>query len=287
MHLLKNHGLLILRRICDHIVDEFGIAWPESTAATRKNDQSNPKTSDSTDDNLAGSNVVEPLSIESFHRVIDLLKRTGLPDATVLSSSIQQVLDSLKIGQDNLNSLSVFYSPLENLSVNNLGLTIPVFHSSDNKRERDERLKSNELAIQYEMLLKESVLDIKTSTDPLKTITNATLAATCLFAQIIIGWPVTAPGKCVPELIEWLFEASKLNEDNVDDKNGGSKSNKSHSAALKLLQSSTVLNDLSKLAAYISEKVRSGHASEDESNIHTYLKNMLEVGSQCRKQLYV
>ncbi|CAH8875629.1 unnamed protein product [Trichobilharzia szidati] len=289
MHLLKNHGLLILRPICDHIAYEFGIAWPELTAAIRKTDQSNLKASDSTDDadNLTSSNVVEPLSIESFHRLIDLLKRTSLPDAILLSSAIQQVLDSLKIGQDNLNSLSVFYSSLENLSVNNLGLTIPVFRSSDNKRGRDERLKSNELAIQYEMLLKESVLDVKTSTEPLKTITNATLAATCLFAQIIIGWPVTAPGKCVPELIEWLFEASKLNEENVDKNDNDSKSNQSHSTALKLLQSSTVLNDLSKLAAYISEKVRSGHASEDESNIHAYLKNMLEVGSQCRKQLYV
>ncbi|CAH8640798.1 unnamed protein product [Heterobilharzia americana] len=281
IHLLKNHGLLILRRICDYIVHEFGIAWPESTTP-RKADHLNSQSSHP--DNAAGPSTIEPLSIESFHRLNDLLKRTGLQDATLLSTAIQQVLDSLKVGQDSPKSLSTFYTSLENLSVNNLGLTIPAFHSSDNKRERDERLKANELAVQVEIQLKESVRSASSCDDLLKAATTATLAATCLFAQIIIGWPVIAPGKCVPELIEWLFEA--LQPKDESQVTSGSKSN-SHTAALRILQSSTVLDDLNKVAVYISEKVRSGNTSEDESNIHTYLKNMLEVGSQCRKQLYL
>ncbi|CAH8575097.1 unnamed protein product [Schistosoma turkestanicum] len=284
LHLLKNYGMPIIRQLCDHISYEFGISWPEST--TSKNDPSKISSSDPTQNNSVKSNISESLSVESYHRLIELLKLTGLPDATSISSAIHQVLDSFKVGQNNLTSLEVFYTSIKNLSVDTLGLTLSVFHSPNghnSKRERDERLKANELAIQVEMQLKESVCNAKTNNDLLKASTIATLAATCLFAQIINGWPVTAPGKCVPELIDWLFETLK-SEDELEC-NNNMKSN-SHIAALKILQASNVLHDLNKVAIYISEKVRSGNVSDEEANIQTYLKHILDVGTQCRKQLY-
>ncbi|CAH8675430.1 unnamed protein product [Schistosoma haematobium] len=283
VHLLKNYGMPILRQLCDYISYEFGIPWPEST--TSKNDLSKTNSSDSTQNNNVKSNITESLSIESYHRLLELLKHTSLPDAVSISSAIQQVLDSFKVGQNNLTSLNAFYTSIKNLSVDVLGLTISVFHSSNshnNKRERDERLKANELAIQVEMQLKESVCDAKINNDLLKVATTATLAATCLFAQIINGWPVTAPGKCVPELIDWFCEALKFKTEL--ESNSNEKSN-SHITALKTLQASNVLDDLSKLANYISEKVRSGNVFE-ESDIQAHLKHILDVGIQCRKQLY-
>ncbi|CAH8657289.1 unnamed protein product [Schistosoma margrebowiei] len=283
VHLLKNYGMPILRQLCDYISYEFGIPWPEST--TSKNDLSKTNSSDSTQNNNVKSNITESLSSESYHRLLELLKHTSLPDAVSISSAIQQVLDSFKVGQNNLTSLDTFYTSIKNLSVDVLGLTISVFHSSNshnNKRERDERLKANELAIQVEMQLKESVCDAKINNDLLKVATTATLAATCLFAQIINGWPVTAPGKCVPELIDWFFEALKFKTEL--ESNSNEKSN-SHITALKTLQASNVLDDLSKLANYISEKVRSGNVFE-ESDIQAHLKHILDVGIQCRRQLY-
>ncbi|CAH8670267.1 unnamed protein product [Schistosoma haematobium] len=283
VHLLKNYGMPILRQLCDYISYEFGIPWPEST--TNKNDLSKTNSSDSTQNNNVKSNITESLSIESYHRLLELLKHTSLPDAVSISSAIQQVLDSFKVGQNNLTSLNAFYTSIKNLSFDVLGLTISVFHSSNshnNKRERDERLKANELAIQVEMQLKESVCDAKINNDLLKVATTATLAATCLFAQIINGWPVTAPGKCVPELIDWFCEALKFKTEL--ESNSNEKSN-SHITALKTLQASNVLDDLSKLANYISEKVRSGNVFE-ESDIQAHLKHILDVGIQCRKQLY-
>ncbi|VDP84371.1 unnamed protein product [Schistosoma mattheei] len=284
VHLLKNYGMPILRQLCDYISYEFGIPWPEST--TSKNDLSKTNSSDSTQNNNIKSNITESLSIESYHRLLELLKHTSLPDAVSISSAIQQVLDSFKVGQNNLTSLDAFYTSIKNLSVDVLGLTISVFHSSNshnNKRERDERLKANELAIQVEMQLKESVCDAKINNDLLKVATTATLAATCLFAQIINGWPVTAPGKCVPELIDWFYEALKFKTEL--ESNSNEKSN-SHITALKTLQASNVLDDLSKLANYISEKVRSGNVFEEESDIQAHLKHILDVGIQCRRQLY-
>lgn len=284
IHLLKNYGMPIVRQLCDHISYEFGIPWPGST--TSKNGPLKTNSSDSTQNNNVKSNITESLSIESYHRLIELLKHTNLPDAVSISSAIQQVLDSFKVGQNNLTSLDTFYTPIKNLSVDILGLTISVFHppnSHNNKRERDERLKANELAIQVEMQLKESVCNAKINNDLLKVATTATLAATCLFAQIINGWPVTAPGKCVPELIDWLFEALKSKTEL--ESNSNAKSN-SHVTALKILQASNVLDDLSKVANYISEKVRSGNVFDEESDIQAYLKHILDVGIQCRRQLY-
>ncbi|CAI2736053.1 unnamed protein product [Schistosoma spindalis] len=284
VHLLKNYGMPIVRQLCDYISYEFGIPWPEST--TSKNDLLKTNSSDLTQNNNVKSNITESLSIESYHRLLELLKQTCLPDAVSISSAIQQVLDSFKVGQNNLTSLDTFYTSIKNLSVEVLGLTVSVFHSPNshnNKRERDERLKANELAIQVEIQLKESVCNAKINNDFLKVATTATVAATCLFAQIVNGWPVTAPGKCVPELIDWLFEALKSKSEL--ESNSNEKLN-SHITALKTLQASNVLDDLSKLANYISEKVRSGNVFEEESDIQAHLKHILDVGVQCRRQLY-
>ncbi|KAK4474648.1 hypothetical protein MN116_001782 [Schistosoma mekongi] len=283
LHLLKNHGMPVIRQLCDYISYEFGIPWPESV--TSNNDLLKMNSSDPTQNNSVKSNITESLCIGSYHSLMELLKNTGLPDALSVSGAIQQVMDSFKVGQNNLTSLDVFFTSIKNLSVDKLGLAVSVFHSSNssNKREREERLKANELAVQVEIKLKESVYSAKNDGDFLKAATTATLSATCLFAQIVCGWPVASPGKCVPELIDWLIETLKLKDESEDGNNA--KSN-SHVTALKILQVSNVLNDLNSVANYISEKVRFENVSEEESSIQAYLEHILEVGIQCRKQLY-
>ncbi|KAG5450799.1 hypothetical protein CSKR_101405 [Clonorchis sinensis] len=170
-----------------------------------------------------------------------------------------------------------YYLAVEALATDHTGINLPTLHARvDNKRKKEERSKANELALQVELQLQTALEALHKEAD-MRLAATASLAAVCLFAQVATGWPVTAPGKCVPDLVGWLsdFVSSRRSANNS--------SEATTSPALQALLNSTAIPDLVELTALISQHMHSGIDISLNTELGTKFDQLVNVAKQCRK----
>ncbi|KAF5399881.1 E3 UFM1-protein ligase 1 [Paragonimus heterotremus] len=277
-HLVKNHGACLVDRLCAHLAQYYDIAWPTSAkpvpfAEGDKDvcEHTVPKEMD----------FLTPLNAEQRYQLVDLLKRYGSNDAVQAALVLQELLEKMRAIQSSNVGLSDYYSSVEKLATSHIGLSLSVLNPrTDNKRKREERAKANELAVQFENQLHEA-LDNWDYNSCINAAATATLAAACLFAQVVTGWPVTAPGKCVPELISWLsdFVHSKRQQ------TPGRGQPSSLSAAIQLLVTSSAVDNLSSLTRRITEHMRSQIDHSLDSELKQLIEQLVDTAKDCRKLL--
>lgn len=271
-HLLKHRAIPLISILGTYLAYEFNVTWPETKteAATVNANGDNP---------LSTSKMIDPVEVtnpESFYHLAQLLKRTSIPDAINASAALRDLVEVIR---HSTTDLSDFYFAFKILAVDHLCFNLTCLSArSNNKRDREKQLKADELAIQLECQLKTILAEENSTTESLLQLaTNATLAATCLFAQIMTGWPITAPGKCVPDLITWISDSLSSAESTP----------KPLPSAITILLNSNAIESLKKLASYITEQLRSPNDNFlTVENISQPIEQIADIVTKCRKQLY-
>ncbi|KAF8565283.1 hypothetical protein P879_09122 [Paragonimus westermani] len=277
-HLVKNHGACLVDRLCAHLAQYYDIVWPVSAKPVPLAEGDKDVCEHTV---LKEMDFLTPLNAEQRYHLVDLLKQCGSNDAVQAALVLQELLEKMRAIQSSNVSLNEYYSSVEKLATSHIGLSLSVLNPrQDNKRKREERAKANELAVQFEAQL-HGALDNLNSGSSINAAATATLAAACLFAQVVTGWPVTAPGKCVPELIGWLsdFIHSKRHQA------PGHGQSPSLSAATQLLIKSSAMDHLSSLTRRISEHMHSQIDYNLDSELKQLIEQLVDTAKDCRKLL--
>ncbi|CAL8068764.1 unnamed protein product [Calicophoron daubneyi] len=280
-HLIKNQGACVIDRLCAHLAKSYEITWPALDVAMKANEEA--LTISEPSDTKENLEFVSPVSSEQRLRLVDLLKQCTSTEALATANALQQLLSKVRSLQMGEPSVTEFYDLIESFASERLGFYFSALRArADNKRKRDERAKANELAFQVESQLQSSLDAVRTSPDA-KNVATATLAAACLFAQIAVGWPVVAPGRCVPSLVSWLCKF-------VDTKKIEASETKAKlPCVLEILISSGVCEQLAALTDRVTEQMRIGESNiitEGSIDIVEVVSHLLEVGKKCRRLLY-
>lgn len=280
-HLVRTHGACVIDRLCACLAQYHSICWPESEHKLVEHDHDEPT---EVTGSLGQPGGLVPLAAEHRARLVDLLKQSGSPGATEAALTLREVMEKMRTIQTNSSGLREFYESVDIFASEHVGLSFGTLHCrSDAKRKREERQKANELAIQVELQLVEAHRQMKISSN-VEYAAMVTVAASCLFAQVFTGWPVTSPGKCVPDLVKWLCEyaATKKQHPNSSTETIPN----SPSSAVQFLISSPAIDDLHSLTARISQHMHSGADFTSDTGVGDFVDHILEAARSCRKLIY-
>ncbi|TPP60968.1 E3 UFM1-protein ligase 1 [Fasciola gigantica] len=258
-YLIKNHGVCVVDKLCEELARYHGLTWPPDSAI-----------------NLTESNLAhEQISSEERQKFVDQLKHLNTPEATKSASALHGLLEKIRAFLSGCCSTTDFYSALDSFAIEHVGIKLPTLHAHpDNKRKREEKNKANELALQFELQLTNAYEQFK-STPDLQHAATAALAAVCLFSQVVTGWPISAPGRCVPELVTWLsnFVESKQQAPSLP-------------PAVGSFVSSSAVDNLSLLTGYIAQHMHVSDQMDMADQLSKPISELLNVARECRKQLY-
>lgn len=258
-YLIKNHGACVVDKLCEELARYYGLTWPPDCASSPTENETTP----------------EQISSEQRQKFVDQLKHLGTPEATKSASSLHGLLEKMRAFLSGSCSVAEFYSALDDFATEQIGIKLVTLHvHSDNKRKREERNKANELALQVELQLTNACEEFKSS-PALQHATTAALAAVCLFSQVATGWPIAAPGRCVPELVTWLSNFVELKKQAL-----------SLPPAVYSLVSSSAIDNLSLLTGYIARHMHVSDHIDLTDRLTKPMLELLDVAKECRKQLY-
>ncbi|VDP90459.1 unnamed protein product [Echinostoma caproni] len=266
--LVKIHGNGIVDKLCEELARYHGLPWPPGSPEKSPRDEVVKPTE-------VGSTSNEQVTVEQRHKFIDQLKRLGTPEAKKCAASLHGLLEKIRAFLSGFCSITDFYSVLDNFATEEVGIKLSTLHAhSDNKRKREERNKANELALQVELQLSNACEEFK-SAPALQQAATAALAAVCLFAQVATGWPVTAPGRYVPELVTWLSDFVKSTQKAP-----------ALPPALNSFVSSSAMNNLHVLTSYIAQHMHTSDEADLAESLTEPISELVTVAKECRKQLY-
>ncbi|GAA47659.1 E3 UFM1-protein ligase 1 [Clonorchis sinensis] len=278
-HLVKTHGACLVDRLCVHLAQTYGVQWPTPACSDKPDDQKHSTgATEANSPSPSSPDFVNPMTPDQRQQLVEMLKHSGAADAAQTSSALQNVIEKMRAIQQTASvGLTDYYLAVEALATDYAGISLPTLHARvDNKRKKEERSKANELALQVELQLQTALEALHKEAD-MRLAATASLAAVCLFAQVATGWPVTAPGKCVPDLVGWLsdFVSSRRSANNS--------SEATTSPALQALLNSTAIPDLVELTALISQHMHSGIDISLNTELGTKFDQLVNVAKQCRK----
>lgn len=270
-HLMRQHCSRLVDHLCVYAAHLHEIPWPADRSET-----------ESAFVGVAAEAVARCISQTDRSKLIDLLKQSGRQsDAAQTALALDKVFGLLRA---NTCSFDEFYSLIDSIASTNLGLSLTARlrnNKSDGKRKREEQAKANELAIQVESQLHDAAAAVKSNLADLAPVASVALSAACLFAQVVTGWPVSAPGKCVPDLVTWLttvLESSK--QQSADGQRD------LPATALRNLVSSTAIADLSLITTTVTEEMHSEHPFIDDTTLSDACQRLSATAKICRKSLY-
>lgn len=280
-HLVRTHGAFALDRICTCLAQYHGICWPESGSKMAETD---PNESTGVTGSLGQPGALTPLAAGQRSQFVDLLKRSGSPGATEAAVMLLEVMDKMLTIQPNSSGLREFYESVNIFATEHVGLSFSALHSrNDSKRKREERQKANELAIQVELQLVKAHQQMKISST-IEYASVVTVAASCLFAQVLTGWPVISPGKFVPDLIKWLCHYVSSMKQSLHPSTDAKSS--SLPPAVHSLISSSAIDYLHSLSTHISQHMHSSSDFISDTGAEDFVDHILEAARSCRKLLY-